>query len=161
MASSKKRKSEGPAGDPKRSSGKRSETERSEGAPAESASELPSRPDPEVPEKARRRRYTAEYKLRILQEADALRESGEIGALLRREGIYSSHLITWPLPFSYTVYRTWYDTGAESVRPEFPLGTGHALVGQCMEIRQSSNVRKWLRLLKKSEPSDFAQLSFL
>ena len=95
MASSKKRKSEGYAGDPKRSSGERSETERSEGAPAESAPELPSRPDPEVPEKARRRRYTAEYKLRILQEADACRESGEIGALLRREGLYSSHLITW------------------------------------------------------------------
>ncbi len=56
---------------------------------------MPSPPDPEVPEKARRRRYTAEYKLRILQEADACRESGEIGALLRREGLYSSHLITW------------------------------------------------------------------
>ena len=95
MASSKKRKNEGYAGDPKRSSGERSETERSEGAPAESAPELPSPLDPEVSEKARRRRYTAEYKLRILQEADACRESGEIGALLRREGIYSSHLITW------------------------------------------------------------------
>jgi len=95
LASSKKRDNEGSAGDPKRSSGERSETERSEGAPAESTPQLPSPPDPEVPEKARRRRYTAEYKLRILQEADALREAGEIGALLRREGLYSSHLITW------------------------------------------------------------------
>ena len=51
--------------------------------------------DPEVPEKARRRRFTAEYKLRILQEADACSEPGETGALLRREGLYSSHLVVW------------------------------------------------------------------
>ena len=51
--------------------------------------------DPEVPEKARRRRFSAEYKLRVLQEADACSESGEIGALLRREGLYSSHLVVW------------------------------------------------------------------
>ena len=52
-------------------------------------------PDPEVPEKAQRRRFIAEYKLRILKEADACRDFGEIGALLRREGLYSSHLTTW------------------------------------------------------------------
>jgi transposase len=52
-------------------------------------------PDPEVPEQARRRRFSAEYKLRILREADAGAESGEIGALLRREGLYSSLLSTW------------------------------------------------------------------
>lgn len=51
--------------------------------------------DSEVSEKARRRRFSAEYKLRVLQEADACRESGEIGALLRREGLYSSHLAKW------------------------------------------------------------------
>jgi len=51
--------------------------------------------DPEVPEKARRRRFTAEYKLRVLQEADACSEPGETGALLRREGLYSSHLVVW------------------------------------------------------------------
>ena len=54
------------------------------------------RPDPEVPAKATRRRFTAEYKLRILREADELRERGEgLGALLRREGLYSSHLSDW------------------------------------------------------------------
>ena len=53
------------------------------------------RPDPEVPEKAKRRRFTAEYKLRILQEADQAAEPGETGALLRREGLYSSHLADW------------------------------------------------------------------
>jgi transposase-like protein len=51
--------------------------------------------DPEVPEKALRRRFTAEYKLRVLQEVDACSEPGEIGALLRREGLYSSHLVVW------------------------------------------------------------------
>lgn len=50
--------------------------------------------DTEVAAKAVRRRYSAEYKLRILQEAEEC-ESGEIGALLRREGLYSSHLTTW------------------------------------------------------------------
>ena len=52
-------------------------------------------PDPEVPEKKPRRKYTAQYKLRILQEADACTEPGQRGALLRREGLYSSNLTTW------------------------------------------------------------------
>ena len=52
-------------------------------------------PDPEVVVKPKRRQFTAEYKRRILQEADACTQSGEIGALLRREGLYSSHLTTW------------------------------------------------------------------
>jgi transposase len=52
-------------------------------------------PDPEVPARAKRRRYTAEYKLSILKEADACRKPGELGALLRREGLYSSHLTVW------------------------------------------------------------------
>ena len=50
------------------------------------------RPDPEVPEKATRRRYSAPYKLKILREADKCSRPGE---LLRREGLYSSHLKTW------------------------------------------------------------------
>ena len=54
-----------------------------------------SMPDPEVPAKAKRRSFSAEYKLRILEEADSCTEPGEIGALLRREGLYSSHLTTW------------------------------------------------------------------
>lgn len=51
-------------------------------------------PDPEVVEKAGRRRFAAKYKLQVLAEADRC-EPGEIGALLRREGLYSSHLTTW------------------------------------------------------------------
>jgi len=52
-------------------------------------------PDPEVPETAARRRFTAEYKLRVLREAEGCETPGAIGALLRREGLYSSHLTTW------------------------------------------------------------------
>jgi len=52
-------------------------------------------PDPEVPAKAQRRRYTAKYKLSILAQADACSKPGEIGALLRREGLYSSILSRW------------------------------------------------------------------
>jgi transposase len=51
--------------------------------------------DPELAERARRRRFTAEYKSRIVAEADACTKSGEVGALLRREGLYSSHLTEW------------------------------------------------------------------
>ena len=54
------------------------------------------RPNPEVVARAKRRIFTGEYKQRILAEADkAKEEAGGIGALLRREGLYSSHLVTW------------------------------------------------------------------
>jgi transposase len=52
-------------------------------------------PNTEVVAKAKRRRFTAAEKLRVLREAEACRGSGEIGALLRREGLYSSYLTTW------------------------------------------------------------------
>jgi transposase len=52
-------------------------------------------PDPEVPANPKRRQFTAEYKRSILDQAEACRDEGAIGALLRREGLYSSHLTTW------------------------------------------------------------------
>lgn len=52
-------------------------------------------PDPEVPAKATRRRFTAAYKLSIVEKADACETPGETGELLRREGLYSSHLSAW------------------------------------------------------------------
>lgn len=52
------------------------------------------RPDPEVPERARRRSFTAQYKLDILTEYDAA-DDGAKGALLRREGLYTSHIVMW------------------------------------------------------------------
>ena len=65
-------------------------------AAAELAGErAPERPDPAVSEKASRRRFGAEYKARILREADQATAPGQLGALLRREGLYSSHLAAW------------------------------------------------------------------
>jgi transposase len=52
-------------------------------------------PDPELVEQAKRRSFTAEYKARILAEVDACTQPGEIGELLRREGLYTSHLTYW------------------------------------------------------------------
>jgi transposase len=86
---------------PQRREGERSEPDRSGGtshsagaSPGPSAVRRPI-PDPEVPAKAKRRQFTAEYKRSILDQAEACRDEGAIGALLRREGLYSSHLTTW------------------------------------------------------------------
>jgi transposase len=80
-----------------RSEGERSEPQRSAAAAKPSAaSQAGSRPDPEVVAKAKRRTFTAEYKQRILEEAEAAAATrGGVGALLRREGLYSSLLATW------------------------------------------------------------------
>ena len=75
-----------------RSEGERSEAERSAAAPHAGAKK---RPNPEVRPRAQRRSFTAAYKQKILTEADAASGSGTIGALLRREGLYSSHLTHW------------------------------------------------------------------
>lgn len=58
-------------------------------------SSLTGRSSTEVAAKAKRRRFSAEYKQRILREAEACKGHGELGALLRREGLYSSHLTNW------------------------------------------------------------------
>lgn len=74
---------------PERAVGERGESGR--GARAGSGSP----PDPELVERAKRRRFTAEYKLQVVREAEACTRPGQIGALLRREGLYSSHLVEW------------------------------------------------------------------
>ena len=79
---------------PERSSGERSEPERSGGDANGARAPGVVREDVEVPEKAKRRRFDAKYKLAFLAEVDTCPPGG-IGALLRREGLYSSHLITW------------------------------------------------------------------
>lgn len=89
MASSKSSRIPGiPSSSPAEGSegARRATAEPSAGAP---------RPDPEVVPVARRRRYSAAEKQRILREADQCTQPGEIGALLRREGIYASMLSTW------------------------------------------------------------------
>ena len=75
--------------EPERSEGDRSATD------GKTAADPKSHPDPEVVAQAKRRRFTAEYKRHILAEADQAKGSGSIGALLRREGLYSSLLATW------------------------------------------------------------------
>ena len=81
----------------KRSEAERSETERSVAVGTAGADPTAGgRPDPEVVAKAKRRRFTAKYKQQILEKADAAASKpGAIGALLRREGLYSSHLVGW------------------------------------------------------------------
>ncbi|MGH2967951.1 MAG: transposase [Solirubrobacteraceae bacterium] len=69
--------------------------ERAVGERKRSIEQPPAAPDPELVERATRRRFSAGYKLRIVREADACTQPGEIGALLRREGLYTSHLTQW------------------------------------------------------------------
>ena len=79
-----------------RSEGERSEPERRGASSQAGAEPQPgTRPNPEVVARAKRRRFTAEYKQRVLAEADAASEPGAVGALLRREGLFSSHLVYW------------------------------------------------------------------
>jgi hypothetical protein len=82
----------------------RREAERSEAARSGGSSTIERRPvpsglegqsDPEVRAARPRRRYTSQYKLEILRKADACAKPGDVAALLRKEGLYSSHLVTW------------------------------------------------------------------
>ena len=69
--------------------------ERRDEAPSERPGAAPGRPDPEVVAKPKRRRFTAAYRLRVVEEADRCTAPGDVGRLLRREGLYSSHLAAW------------------------------------------------------------------
>src|SRR3954447_3262358 len=72
--------------------------ERAVGERSDLAAARPARegvPDPELVERAKRRRFSAEYKLRVLRQVEACTRPGDIGALLRREGLYTSHLTAW------------------------------------------------------------------
>jgi len=101
-------------------------------------------PDPEVPEKAARRRFTAEYKLIILQQAEACRDERGIGVLLRKEGLYSSHLTTWGRQR---------DTGILSgLKPKQRGRKGnpiHPLQAENQQLRKENN--RLQRRLKKAE----------
>lgn len=83
-----------PVGEPERRGDERSEAARSGGSSA-GERQPEAVPDPEVPARRARRRFTTAYKLEILRKADACTRSGELGALLRKEGLYSSHVVTW------------------------------------------------------------------
>lgn len=81
------------------------------------------------PQKPKRRRFSAEYKLRILEEADRCSKPGELGLLLRREGLYSSHLAEW---------RRWrrrkYPEHPESQKPATESQLRHELARSQREI---------------------------
>jgi transposase len=81
--------------EPERRGDERSEATRSGGSSTLERDAVPVPPDSEVPARHRRRRFTTAYKLEVLRRADACTRHGELGALLRKEGLYSSHLITW------------------------------------------------------------------
>ena len=83
-------KSQSPAASPPQGGGERSEPNPSGGLAAAAPV-----PPTEVPFRGQRRAFTAEYKLRVLHELDACRAPGEVGAVLRREGLYSSHATAW------------------------------------------------------------------
>jgi transposase len=81
--------------EPERRGDERSEAARSGGSSTLELDAVSVPPDSEVPARHARRRFTTAYKLAILRRADACTRHGELGALLRKEGLYSSHVITW------------------------------------------------------------------
>ena len=83
-------------------------------------------PDPEVPAKVQRRRFSAEYRLRILKQADACKKPGEVRFLLRREGLYSSRLTNW---------RRQREQGARHPRALRTGIGGHLLAERAVDVR--------------------------
>ena len=82
--------------EPERRGDERSEAPRSGGSSTVEPRHVPADAlDPEVVAHRRRRRFTSQYKLEVLRKADACTQPGQLGALLRKEGLYSSHLGTW------------------------------------------------------------------
>ena len=82
-------------GEPERRGDERSEAAHSGGSPTIVRETSSAAPDPEVTARHARRRFTTHYKLEILRKADACNRPGQLGALLRKEGLYSSLLVTW------------------------------------------------------------------
>jgi len=89
-------------------------------------------PDPEVAARPKRRRFSATYKARVVEEAEGCTEPGDIGALLRREGLYSSHLAEW---------RKLYRTGALQALRDDRRGrkpTKHPLEDEVARLRKQN-----------------------
>ena len=98
----------------------------------------------EVTPKAKRRRFSAQYKLRVLEEADQCTQPGEIGALLRREGLYSSNLTTWRRQ------RQQGQIGALSAKKRGPKpATDAAMARELAQLRKEN--RQLEQKLKKAE----------
>jgi transposase-like protein len=90
-----------------------------------------SSPDPEVPEKAKRRKFSAEDKKRILEEIDRATGHGGIGAVLRGEGIYSSTLYSWRKERDAAVHKAF-------SRKRGPQPTRHPLAGENEKLRRQN-----------------------
>ena len=124
-----------PPGEPQRSA-----------APAAAGADVVSaaRPDPEVLAKPKRRSFTAEYKQRLLEQAEAAAATrGGVGALLRREGLFSSHLVSW---------RRERDQGireALTSRKRGPRSEHHPLTEENEKLRRQ--LGQWTERLRKAE----------
>ena len=102
------------------------------------------RPTPEVVAKATRRRFPADYKQRILAEADAAKATpGGIGALLRREGLYSSHLVDWRRTRAAGIRQ------ALTPQPRGPKPTPHPLAEENAQLRREN--QRLAEHLRKAE----------
>jgi transposase-like protein len=102
------------------------------------------RPNPEVVARPTRRRFTAEYKQRILVEADTAKaEPGAIGALLRREGLYSSHLVDWRRDRAAGIRQ------ALTPQPRGPKATRHPLGEENAQLRREN--QRLTEHLRKAE----------
>jgi len=123
-----------------RSAGERSEPERS-GMPGKlaPAPQGYAAPSPEVTQKSTRRRFTAAYKSDIVRQAMACREPGEIGALLRREGLYSSHLSKWRVQYERGATQALTDDGRGRKSTRNPLNDE-------VQLLRKQNTRLELRL---------------
>jgi len=124
---------------PERRGGSRSEPSRSGGA----STGAPAAPDPQVPEKPARRRFSAAYKLEVLKEADASTEPGQVGELLRRHGLYSSHLTTWRRERDLGALERLDKKRGRKAKPRNPLA------GRVAELEREN--RRLSRRLKQAE----------
>jgi transposase len=97
-------------------------------------------PDPEVTERPRRRSFTADFKRRLVEEADDCREPGAIGALLRRHGLYSSHLVDWRAQYRQGALR------GLTPRPRGPKPQKNPLVDRVAKLeREKARLERRLR----------------
>jgi len=129
-----------------RSEAERSEAERSGGSTKRAnGGIMVGAPDPEVSSSSGRRRFSAAYKARIVRKADACRESGDIGALLRREGLYSSQLAQWRQQYRDGAEAALADDKRERKRVKNPLEP--EVERLCRELERANKKLKQAELI--------------
>ena len=129
-----------------RSEAERSEAERSGGLTKSAGRQVRvSSPNPEVSAASGRRRFSAAYKARIVREADACKEPGEIGALLRREGLYSSNLTHWRQEYKKAGERALADDKRGRKQTKNPLADENQRL--CRELERAQKKLKQAELI--------------